>query len=226
MQRRMDENHLNIAEVVELLHSLASSTSPFTFDVEKQRLFFTDDDDVPCELTLPRVLPTIDGRNMEEIREQIEKSHQTYTIILIQAGAAAMGYYEDRLLRQHKVVKKYMVRKKQGKSQIKYLKSKGKSRLGSRIRLQNTVLFFEEINATLGAWDVSEKSEAILLSVPINLKNLLFSSKIPPPFDKKDPRIKRIPMDVRVPTFKELKHVDWMVTRGTLRRGRDRDGGR
>lgn len=211
------EKRLTTEETLQLLRSVESSATDFLFDEKKQSLVFKSTDSDTWELTLPIVLPKISGDSLKEIRAQIEQAKGTYTIILIQAGSAALAYYEREALSRHKVIKKYMIRKKQGKSQINHLKSKGKSRYGSRVRLQNTVLFFEEINATLQKWNVSQNSETILMSLPVNLKSLLFSSKIPVPFDKKDPRIKRVPIDVRVPTFKELKHINWMVTRGSCR---------
>ena len=78
------------------------------------------------------------------------------------------------------------------------------------------MVFFEEINTTLAAWEVATQSETILMAVPINLKNLLFTSNVPTPFDRKDPRIKKVPVDIRVPTYKELLHINWIVSRGTL----------
>ena len=89
--------------------------------------------------------------------------------------------------------------------------------MGSRIRLKNSISFFEEINSTLTQWDIAAKSETILLSLPINLKHLLFSSNVPVPFDKKDPRIRKIPVDVKVPSYKELLHINWLLSRGTMK---------
>ena len=37
------------------------------------------------------MLPPIEAGELTQIREQVENSRQTYTIILIQAGAAALG---------------------------------------------------------------------------------------------------------------------------------------
>ncbi|MEO1451203.1 MAG: hypothetical protein AAFV07_16855 [Bacteroidota bacterium] len=45
-----------------------------------------------------------------------------------------------------------MKRHKRGKAQISYLNTRGKSKAGSRIRLANTVAFFEEINERLQDW--------------------------------------------------------------------------
>lgn len=214
----MIERMLTIAETTKLLRKVESSGSTFIFGEKKQTLTFLDEKNTNCTLVFPLVFPVIRSGSMKEILQQIAASTQTYTIVLIQAGAAAIGHFESDNLMHHKVIKKYMVRKKQGKSQIKHLSTKGKSRLGSRIRLRNSRLFFEEINEILTRWNVAFKSEAILLSVPINLKNLLFTSRISVPFDKKDPRLRKIPIDIRTPSLKELMHVNWLATRGTLRR--------
>ena len=147
----------------------------------------------------------------------MNQATRTYTIVLIQAGAAAIGYYKNSEIAQHKVIKKYMIRKSQGTSQIKYLKSKGKSRLGSRIRLKNSALFFEEISKTLTEGNIVLQSETILLSLPINLIHLLFTANAPVPFERKDHRVKKIPIDVNVPCLKELGRIHWLVSRGRLK---------
>ncbi len=212
----MKETKLTISETKELLQKLILSNTACVFDQEKQTLSYIDEHKNRCKLTLPIIIPEATAQGVEDVLHCINNSILSYTIILIQAGAAAIGFYNNGVLDSHRVIKKYMVRKKQGTSQIKHLKSKGKSRLGSRIRLQNTVLFFEEINQTLQEYKVADKSETILLSLPINMINLLFTAEVPVPFDRKDPRIRKIPMDVNVPCFKELTHVNWNCSRATL----------
>jgi hypothetical protein len=213
------ERRLTIVEVAALLQSLIDLEIPVVFDEGRQTLTFVDNEGVPCALTLPLILPTMVGIGTEDLLQEMNQRSLTYTIILIQAGAAAIGYYENNELVLHRVIKKYMIRKCQGTSQIKHLKSKGKSRLGSRIRLKNSILFFEEINETMQQWDIAKNSETILMSLPINLIHLLFTADVKVPFEKKDPRVKKIPIDVNVPGFKELGHIHWLVSRGLLRRG-------
>lgn len=65
-----------------------------------------------------------------------------FTILVIKAGQAVTACFHNGEMINHKVFRAYMVRKKQGKSQIKHLKTKGKSRAGSRVRLEGTRLFF------------------------------------------------------------------------------------
>ncbi len=214
----MNETRLTCIEIEALLESLIVSRAAVVFDENGQYLSFVDGDGHSRKLTLPLILPRIVPGDVDDILGQIRRSTRTYTIVLIQAGAAALGFLEGEVLKRHKVIKKYMVRQKQGKSQITYLKSKGKSRLGSRIRLKNSIAFFEEINETLASWDVVSKSETLLIAVPVNLKNLLYTANVPPPFEKRDPRIKKVPLDIRRPCLKELEHVNWVVSRGILRR--------
>jgi hypothetical protein len=71
----------------------------------------------------------------------------------MQAGHSALAYFEDGEMRHHKVIKKYMVRGN-GKAQVGYLQTRGKSKAGSRIRLANTVSFLKtsmknSLNGTL-----------------------------------------------------------------------------
>src|SRR5690606_37458824 len=46
-------------------------------------------------------------------------------LVMIRAGIAVTGYFHNGVMLDHKVFRAYMVRQKQGKSQIKYLKTKG-----------------------------------------------------------------------------------------------------
>ena len=63
---------------------------------------------------------------------------ERWNLLIMEAGRAAIGSVKESKLVSHKNIRKYMVRKKQGKAQLTHLKSKGKSRYGSRLRLQET----------------------------------------------------------------------------------------
>ena len=139
-----------------------------------------------------------------------------YLILLLRAnGNAALGYFEQGNLLNHKVIRKYMVRQKQGKSQIKHLKSKGKSRAGSRVRLQQTQEFAQEINQKLWDWETSD-AQRLLISSSIDIWNLLFQVEPLPPFEKRDERLRRIPYHIHTPTFEELKRVARLASMGHL----------
>jgi hypothetical protein len=131
-----------------------------------------------------------------------------YLILLIQPGQAALGYFEEGELENHIVIRRYMTRAKQGKTQIRHLKTKGKSKLGSRIRLQQTIDFFEEINTKLDEWEIIEKTQKIYYSAAIDLWNLVFDSKVECPFLKKDARLQKIPFNIMPPNYEELWRVN------------------
>ena len=134
-------------------------------------------------------------------------------ILLIQSGHSAIGLMDQGLLLDHKVISTYMVRKKQGKSQVKYLKTKGKSRAGSRIRLANTTRFFENINQRLQGYFRIHHIDRIAMSCSKTLLPFLFSSRVSCPFDKKDERIYGIPKHVHRPNFSVLKNIRHFLIR-------------
>ncbi|MBN2719200.1 MAG: hypothetical protein JXX14_25345 [Deltaproteobacteria bacterium] len=211
----MTEQRFTVAQMHQWLKSTIDQGHRLTFDSSAQ-LFVSSNASAVFELALPLICPPIGGEDANDAVAQLQAQPLTAIILLIQAGYAALGYCEGDTLVRHKMVKKYMVRQSQGKAQLTYKKSKGKSRLGSRIRLHNSVVFFEEINQTLHSWNVMPKCNRILLSLPVNLTHLLYSANIPPPFTKKDARIKKIPLNVKTPSYRELCHIHWEVTHGRL----------
>lgn len=126
-------------------------------------------------------------------------------ILLIQAGYAAVAVAEDSEILASKMIRKYMVRKSQGKSQISFLESKGKSRLGSRIRLAQTTEFFSEINAVLNSFENDYDLDKLYLSCSPKLRGAWMQSQVP--IDKDDSRWIKIPHHVERPTQKELNRI-------------------
>ena len=139
-----------------------------------------------------------------------------YVILLVQSGSCAIGYFENGLNLDHKVFRAYMVRKKRGVSQIKHLKTKGKSRAGSRVRLAETEEFFEHINERLQAYFAAHHIDRIALSVSKILIPYLFSSKTKTPFDKRDERIFKIPKHIHTPIYEVLLDANKFLQKGEL----------
>lgn len=179
-----------------LLKQLAPGGLPFEYDFRRHRLEVLHQESgsifyihLPIYLKYP------------------DLSAITSVIVLIQSGHSAMGLMDRDLLVDHKVISTYMVRKKQGKSQVKYLKTKGKSRAGSRIRLANTTRFFENINRRLQVYFENHKIERIAMSCSKTLWPFLFNSRVSCPFDKRDARIYNIPKHVHRPNLKVLQNI-------------------
>ncbi len=124
--------------------------------------------------------------------------------ITIESGNAAICMMEGKENVYHTTFSAYMTRKKQGFSQIKYLKKKGKSKAGSRVRLAKTVTFFENINETLTELLDTYEVDRIALSITATLIPFLFQSKVACPFEKKDPRLYKIPLHIPQSNFTNL----------------------
>nr|WP_287938456.1 hypothetical protein [Algoriphagus sp.] len=128
-----------------------------------------------------------------------------FSLTLIRAGQAAVGYFHQGKLLDHKVFRAYMVRQKQGKSQIKHLKTKGKSRAGSRIRLAETARFFEEINERLQSYSAQFPMDFWGISCAKTMWPYLFSSEVTPPFSSKDSNLIELPFHIAQASFEELE---------------------
>ncbi|PZX56909.1 hypothetical protein LV84_02038 [Algoriphagus ratkowskyi] len=128
-------------------------------------------------------------------------------LVMIRAGIAVTGYFHNGVMLDHKVFRAYMVRQKQGKSQIKYLKTKGKSRAGSRLRLGESEQFFEEINERLQRYDSDFPITTWGISCGMTLFPYFFASETPPPFSKKQDNLISIPFHVQQPDFETLQTI-------------------
>lgn len=194
-----------------LLDNIRNAFLPVVYEPDKHRLLITDaagKERVCFRLPLVLSYPKHPG---SPPAEQVN-----YVILLIQAGSCAIGYFENGVNRDHKVFRAYMVRKKQGVSQIKHLKTKGKSRAGSRVRLAETMEFFENINERLQQYFSSYRIDRIALSCSKTLLPFLFNAKVSTPFDKRDPRIFKIPKHIHTPIYEILLDTNKFLLKGEL----------
>jgi hypothetical protein len=139
-----------------------------------------------------------------------------YVLMVVKSGMACLGLFENFKNINHKVFRAYMVRKKQGTSQIKHLKTKGKSRAGSRVRLAETEIFLEEINTRLQQYFEQHSIDFIGLQVSELLKPYFFGSKIKTPFQKNDARILKIPVHVNQPTYETLLKINQYLLKAEI----------
>jgi hypothetical protein len=129
-----------------------------------------------------------------------------FLVILIHSGEAALAFSEEDQITEHKMVKAYMVRQKQGKSQIKHLKTKGKSKAGSRVRLAGTDHFFEEINAKISEWDEYYSIDKIAISCNKTLQPYFFN-RSDASIKKDDIRIVKIPKHIQEANFENITSI-------------------
>ena len=150
----------------------------------------------------------MDWNELQGLRPK-QESH--FALVLIRAGQAAAGYFHQGVLLDHKVFRAYMVRQKQGKSQIKHLKTKGKSRAGSRIRLAESERFFEEINERLTTYAQLYPIDFWGISCAKTLWPHYFSSEISPPFSPKEEKLIELPVHIAQASFEELQAVGQLM---------------
>ena len=128
-------------------------------------------------------------------------------VVLVQAGATALGLFDQGRELRTKSFKRYVVRGK-GRAQPAHLKTRGKSRYGSRLRLQNARAQLEETNERVRDWLAEHgEPERVHLGVPKRLWADLCRTEPVPPFAPDGPladRVSRIPLDLPVPTTEVL----------------------
>ena len=170
-----------------------------------------------CEVRLPLIQPCQVEGELGAGLDWLDQWRNPNLVVLVQAGAAALGVVEEGKLIKHKVFTRYMVRAKQGKAQINVRGKSGASHYGSRLRMQNAIKFMADINTRLHSWDEYVAGcDSIFYSAPIRLWADLFRAKLQPPFARDDERLCKIPLDVRRPKLGELRHIVYELTHGRV----------
>lgn len=173
----------------------------------------------PIVVRLPAVLPPIDGGRDQDLGSWLAALPDRLgleLVLLLRAGSAALGLWRDDELLRHKVFKRYVVRGS-GRAQRKHLRTKGKSREGSRLRLANAARLLEDVTTRIAAWQRDEGSFDVVHRGCVDRAWAeLFATPAPPPFAAQDPRVRRIAMHVHEPDHRELLRVRHELRRGSV----------
>ena len=179
---------------------------------EDGRAFETKDGSVRFEPAALVAIP--DGiRSVEGYLVELG-SPGLHALLLMRAGAAALGIWQDDELLRHKAIKKYVVRGR-GRAQTTHLKTKGKSRYGSRLRLQNAQRLLVEVNEKLRGWDEEfGRPRHAYYACPTRSWPELFATNPAPPWPHE--LFERIRLHTHTPDFAELRRVHWQLAHGSL----------
>ncbi|MEQ8242447.1 hypothetical protein [Fulvivirga sp.] len=197
----MQQQSLNLFHIPfkEIFTRIKEKMPSYEYDYSKHVIKLKDENDeaigflrLPLHIVIDDSLKIIDDDNL-------------VLYLSIESGNAAIVVMEGKQMIYHTTFSAYMTRKKQGFSQIKYLKKKGKSRAGSRVRLAETIEFFENINTTLTTLFEDYDIARIALSCNTTLIPYLHQSKVPCPFEKKDDRLYKIPLHIPQSNFTNLE---------------------
>jgi hypothetical protein len=190
---------LSQASAEKLIADSISLNGQWHYLSEKHQLILQKGQEWLAKLYIPWTLDwTAEGKFFE-------KPDAHFSLVMIKAGQAVTGYFHRGELIDHRVFRAYMVRQKQGKSQIKHLKTKGKSRAGSRIRLAETARFFEEINERLISYSSQFPIDYWGISCAKTLWPHYFSSAVPPPFSSSEKSLIELPVHIAKASFEELQ---------------------
>lgn len=167
---------------------------------------------------LPLVIPSLpSGADIDAILERLDAPLGRQLVILIQAGASALGLWEDGDLVAHKALKTYVVRG-HGKAQPKHLVRRGKSRYGSRLRLQNYRRQIEATAAKVAAWRREHGPfDRAFLSCPTRARTD-FLPGLDPSLEEAGAPV-HVPFDVRRPSYAELIRIRSRLEHGWIERG-------
>lgn len=138
---------------------------------------------------------------------------KTTLLMIIKSGVAGLCLYKEHECQNRKRLRRYMVRQSQGKSQLKHLHEKGKSRLGSRIRLQQTRKFFEDLNHWLAENKPQDDDYQIFISCPTRLWGYWWKEHPPLGLVKSAPQWRPIPLHCHDPTAQELARVYQLLSK-------------
>lgn len=161
----------------------------------------------------PLVFPiAADCRSLADYLAALPAHPSRHSVILMQAGAVALGRFDRAQCLAKKAFRRYVVRGK-GRAQPLHLKTKGKSRYGSRLRLANARRLLVETNEKLLEWEQEfGPADIIYYSCPVRLWPSVFDTTPRPPFEKTGPLV-RIPLDLPRPntemlarTYRALEH--------------------
>jgi hypothetical protein len=136
-------------------------------------------------------------------------------LLLLRAGSAALGLYDGDVLLAHKVFTRYVVRG-HGKAQPSHLRSKGKSRYGSRLRLRNHEALLVETNERLHAF-ARDHFPFVRLDLAA-VSRMRAELEATPPGIPRGVTIVPVPLSVHEPRFDELRRVRFELTHGAAGR--------
>ncbi|KAK9056241.1 hypothetical protein SSX86_027331 [Deinandra increscens subsp. villosa] len=198
--------HLANGEIISFWKSLFLDDSvKIIFEHSKSGTLL--DDVLPCvtekELT---------ARLRYVIHEPRDNSH--FRVMLLSSGGHFAGcVFDGNSVVAHKTFHRYVIRAKAGKKQSsKDASGKIAHSAGASIRRHNELALKKDIRELLAAWKpYFDASSCIFIHAPSDNRQLLFDGETPY-FSCQKSAIRRIPLTVRRPTFKEAKRLYHILT--------------
>ncbi|MGE0143044.1 MAG: hypothetical protein AB7I19_05040 [Planctomycetota bacterium] len=163
----------------------------------------------------PAVLPRpLDGEPCHTWINRLPETIGVQAVLLLRAGSAAMGVFADTECLAHRCRRRYVVRGN-GKAQTTWIRTRGKSRYGSRLRLQNADRLLDDVATTTSEWaGWLATATAIHWSCPERQWAALHEHEPSLSTLRTDARARKIAFHVHEPRFEELRRVWWRLRHG------------
>lgn len=177
---------------------------------------FRGSDPAPA-LRLPLLAPEpLPHSLLADHLERADLAPGPHVLLLLRAGSSALGWWDGLELLRHKAFQRYVVRGT-GKAQPTHLKTRGKSRYGSRLRLQNWERQLTETSERLGEWWREFGAPwRVFVAMPVRLRAEFAAAEPPPPFAFDDPDVVPVPLHVHQPDHAELLRVHALLGAGSV----------
>lgn len=187
-----------------------------TARADRRGLAFRDPERT-ASLRVPLLAPPVEpGEAIGDYAPRADAPLGSCVVLLVRAGAMAVGYWQGSVLLDHRAERRYVVRG-HGKAQPLHQKTRGKSRYGARLRLQNWRRLLAVTNERLRRqWQQFGPPERIFVGMPVRVRADLFAAEPPPPFARDDPGLVPLPMHSHRPDHAELRRVHHWLGHGRL----------
>ncbi len=175
-------------------------------------------------LSLPRVLgPLAPATDLATYLKGLQYEHgelkvSNKGVILLRAGRGAIGIWSNGRLERHRILNRYVVRAAQGRAQSGKNRQKRTRSTGAAIRGRNETRFIEDLVTLFGKWQQEFfQCDEVYVSASPRLWGEVLRGQGHAVFSSKDPRIKRLGLQVGRPGRAELQRIVFELTYGTLK---------
>jgi hypothetical protein len=143
-------------------------------------------------------------------------------VVLLRSGRFAAGVFQQDECLVHRTAVRYTVRKGQGKAQSQQDGQRRPQSMGAQLRRAGEERLYEDVTETVAAWkDRIQSAALILLSVPKVMEKGLFSQSVETVLPRRDPRIRRVPIDFGRPSFDKVSLVHSVMMTAAVRTQRE-----
>ena len=199
--------------------NLEALVRSYSFSPAKSRRRFVAPGNLPDERIVfvpPRVQPILPNcQTVQDYLDSLPADLGEHLVLLMRSGHGALGIGTVDELRDVKIIRRYTVRKSQGKAQSALEGKKKVRSAGSQLRRKETAAFFSDLaHELMLRKDQIAQCRRIFIGSPVRLWPELFSGKNTLPFKADDSRLYKLPLDIKTPNREGLDKFNWQLGRG------------